>query len=1103
MRCPTCRTENPDEAKYCLRCGFRLALACPRCAAENPQAAKFCSQCGTYLLNKSHASGRPVDGERKLVTVLFADIQGSLTLILGRDPEHGGAILAQTIEAMKQGVHRFEGTVNRVIGDGIMALFGAPIAHEDHAVRACYAALAIRESVAQIGAEIKKTHDVDVQVRIGLNSGEVVVQTVSTDLSEDYDATGETVHLASRMEQLATPGSARFTAATMRLVDGFIRAKSLGPQAIRGVPEPIEVFELIDVEPRKTFLQFGSDRELSPFVDRSAEIRTLEEAAEKACARQGQLVAIIGEPGCGKSRLIYEFVSSRQAENWRILEARALSYATAISYLPVINLLKSYFELDDSDNHDAIRDKIARRLRALGPRLMAELPAFLTLHDTPFDESAWQSLAPAERRQRILEAIRMLFVRESQGEPLMAVFEDLHWIDAETQSCLDRLVEALPQARMLVLVTYRPEYAHGWGGRPFYSQHRIEPFAAGYASDLFQALTGAGADIAPVEQLVVARTQGNPFFLEETVNALIDERILLGDRGAYRLAKPVHSIQVPSTVRALLAARIDRLDPQAKRLLQAAAVIGKDVPFALLAAIAECPVEDLRNILTQLQTAEFLYETRIFPDLEYTFRHALTHEVSFRSMLHKTRRGVHGSILAAIETLYHDRLVEHAERLAHHAAQSEQWHEAAQYARQAGAKAAALSADGDAIIFFEQALAAIDRLPPGDDTTKLAIDIRFDLRTPLFRLGELGRELENLREAERLATALGERTRLALLFLYQSHILWLVGEQDRAIENADRAAALAGDDDPALKVSSTFRRGLSYFALCDFPRTIAAMQETLGKIHAPGMYGQYELDDALGVVCLSYQARSFAETGDFAQGRIVADEAFALATKVDVPFYYVFANLGLGYLLDRRGDHHDAIPWLEQALQLCRNKGALLLVPPAATFLGLAYLDAGKVDRAIPLLEEGVETADQMGFRFQQGLRLAALAEGYLRSGDATQARKQATRAEELSVAQRERGAQAYAARVVASIHALRGARGTATAEKWYRKAAGLAGKLGMRPLVAHCRRDLALLHVEVRPAHAQDELRHALALYRELDMPRLAIAAEQDLAAISAGANK
>ena len=629
-----------------------------------------------YLAEKILASRAVLEGERKQVTVLFADLKGSTELIEGLDPEEARTLLDPALHAMMAAVHRYEGTVNQVLGDGIMALFGAPVAHEDHAVRACYAALALQAAMRRYAEEVRRSHGLEMQARVGLNSGEVVVRSIGNDLHMDYSAIGQTTHLAARMEQLAPPGSIRLTADTLRLAEGWVQVTPLGPVPVKGLPTPVEVSELVGAGPARTPLQAFAARGLTPFVGRQAELAALHQALEQARTGHGQVVAVIGEAGVGKTRLFHEFTHASRPQGWLLLESSSTSYGKATPYLPVIDLLKAYFQIEDRDEARRMREKLTGRLLTLDPALGPTLPAFLALLEVPVEDPAWQALDPAQRRQRTLDALKRLLLRESQVQPLLLVFENLHWLDAETQVFLDGLVESLPAARLLLLVNYRPEYQHGWRNKTYYAQLRLDPLPPASAEALLHSLLGDDAGLEPLKARLIAQTQGNPFFLEESVRTLVETQVLVGEPGAYRLAQALPSIQVPATVQAVLAARIDRLPPEEKQLLQTAAVIGTEVALPLLQAVAEAPEEVLRLGLSHLQAAEFLYETRLFPEHEYTFKHALTQQVAYETLLQERRRALHARIVEALEALAGERVAEQVERLAHHALRGEVWDKA-------------------------------------------------------------------------------------------------------------------------------------------------------------------------------------------------------------------------------------------------------------------------------------------------------------------------------------------------------------------------------------------------------------------------------------------
>src|SRR5262245_34019385 len=516
----------------------------------------------SYLTEKILTSRSALEGERKQVTVLFADLKGLTELIRDLDPEQAQAILDPALRAMMEAVHRYEGTVNQVLGDGIMALFGAPLAHEDHAARACYAALAMQDALRRYADEVRRTHGLTVQMRVGLNAGEVVVRAIGNDLHMDYSAVGLTTVLAARMEQLATPGSSLLTAATLRLVEGLVQVTALGPVPVKGVDEPVAVFELIGASTIRRRLQAAVTRGLTRFVGRQTELAALHQALERAGAGHGQVVALLGEAGVGKSRLVYELVHSHRTQGWLVLESASVSYGKATPYFPVLDLLRRYVQVEDRDDTRTIRARVTGQVLTLDAALQETIPSLLALLDALPEDSPFLTLDPPQRRRRTLDGLKRVLLRESQVQPLLLVFEDLHWIDTETQALLDGLVESLPTARLLLLVNYRPEYQHGWGSKTYYTQLRLDPLPPVSAHELLHALLGDDPSLAPLRQFLITRTEGNPFFLEESVRTLVETGVLVGTPGAYRLAQAVPSMQWPATVQAVLAAGTDRLPPE-------------------------------------------------------------------------------------------------------------------------------------------------------------------------------------------------------------------------------------------------------------------------------------------------------------------------------------------------------------------------------------------------------------------------------------------------------------------------------------------------------------------------------------------------------------
>ncbi len=1106
MQCPRCQHENPPKAKFCLECGARFAQPCGKCGTELPQGAKFCLECGQAVVSAATAQARftapesytpkhlaekiltsksALEGERKQVTVLFADLKGSMELLADRDPEEARRLLDPVLERMMEAVHHYEGTVNQVMGDGIMALFGAPVAHEDHAVRACYAALRMQRRVNVYADEIQRGGGTPVQIRVGLNSGEVVVRSIGSDLHMDYTAVGQTTHLAARMEQMAKPGSALVTGETLKLAEGFVQVRPLGAVTVKGLESATQVYELLGIGPTRSRLQAMAARGLTRFVGRESELQQLAQALERAAAGHGQTVAVVGEAGVGKSRLVWEFARSHRTHGWLVLESGSVSYGKATPYLPVIELLKAYCRIQERDDQREIRERVAGKLLMLDRVLEPLLTPLLALLDVPVDDAAWDALDPSQRRQRTLEAVKRLLLRESQVQPLLVIFEDLHWIDSETQALLDGLIESLPTARVLLLVNYRPEYQHAWGRKTYYLQLRIDPLPPESAGELLNALLGEDQTLEPLKRVLMERTEGNPFFLEESVQTLVETKVLVGERGAYRLARAPESWQIPATAQAILAARIDRLAPEDKRLLQAASVIGKDVPFALLRAIADVPEDSLRRGLSDLQQAEFLYETSLFPDLEYTFKHALTHDVGYGSVLQDRRRALHIRIVEAIEALYPDRLTEQVERLAHHAFRGELWEKAVTYLRQAGAKAFARSANRDASAHFEQVLTALHHLPETYETLEQAVDLRLALRNSLWPLGDLETGLEYLRDAEQLAKKLGDQRRLGWIAAYMSEHARQTGHSADAPTFAERAQTIAeGLGDLPLRVAASYYLGTAYFVSGDYRRVDEFFSKILQLLEGDLIRERCGLAGFPAVMSRAFWAWALAERGEFDQGIIQAQEGIRLAEVLDHPYSLTFACRALGHLHGARGDFDHAIRVAERGLALSRDWNLTHLSPEVGGLLGYLYGLSGRVAEGLSLLQEALPVMEFRRMVQYRSPLIVHLGETYLLASRPEDALTLAGRGLTLASERGHRGSEAWALRLLGEVASHHDRPDVATAEAHYGAAMALASELGMRPLVAHCHLGLGKLYGRTGDrAKADEHLTTAVTMYREMGM--------------------
>ena len=1107
MKCPRCQQDNPPHAKFCLECATPLARRCGACGAQLPTGSRFCVECATPvsapgppqrltspqaytpkpLAERIINSKAALEGERKQVTVLFADLKGSMELLAARDPEEARRILDPILERMMEAVHRYEGTVNQVMGDGIMALFGAPLAHEDHAVRACYAALHMQEAVKRDAEAVRRREGILPQIRVGLNSGEVVVRSIGSDLRMDYTAVGQTTHLAARMEQMAAAGSVLMSADTLRLAEGFIEVKPLGPVNVKGLSEPVEVFEVAGSGPVRSRLQAAARRGLTRFVGRDAELDLLRRAQQRAGEGHGQVAAIVGEAGVGKSRLVYEFTHSHRLHGWLVFEAASVSYGKATSYLPVIDLIRGYFKIQDRNDVREIREKVTGKLLTLDEALKPTLPALLALLDIPVDDPVWQTLDPGQRRQRTRDAVKGLLLREAREQPLLLIFEDLHWIDGETQALLDSLVDSLASARLLLLVNYRPEYQHSWGSKTCYQQLRIDPLPPESTDELLDALLGPDAGLHELKRLLIQRAEGNPLFLEESIRTLVETGALVGERGAHRLVQDLRTIRVPTTVQAILAARIDRLSPDDKRLLQAASVVGKDVPFALLQAVAEHTDDVLREGLTRLQMAEFLYETRLFPDREYTFKHALTHEVTYGSLLQDRRRALHARVVDTLERLFENRLSEHLDALAYHAVRAERWERAARYLYQAGERALAQARYHAAATCYEDAVAALDRLGAAADLA-LKADACLELWAARSSLGQYEGFGELAQKAEVLARALDDGPRLAQVQLRRAQAIVatcvMPGTLESAMEETRQALERASPDDLRTRSYARFIMG---HALRDLGRIRDAVSEFSAGIALFEGVGRHDRAADLAVpiyVSLSaWCAEAHAAAGDFEAALVSARDALRMATEIQHAAGLATANMFLGSVHSARGEMDMAVPFLERGYAIASEHNLHLGTVRAATHLAYALVMLGDHERGVAYLERArARAAEARVAHHGPATAYGTVTAGtYLAANRATEAGVELERGLAAVADRNARGYRAPLLRLQADVLAQRDVAGAC---ERLEEALALAAELELRPEVAHCHFDLGLLYGRTgKREQAREHLTTATSMYHDMGM--------------------
>ena len=1104
MKCPRCQHENRPGAKFCEECATPLARACPSCGATVYATAKFCPECAhpvgapattqprftspdsytpRHLAEKILTSKSTLEGERKQVTVLFADISGFTPLAGQLDPEDVHQLMNQAFELMLAEVHRYEGTVNQFLGDGIMALFGAPIAHEDNAQRAIHAALGIRKALDGYRSELQRKHGTTFQVRQGLNTGLVVVGSIGSDLRMDYTAVGDTTNVAARLQQSAEPGSIVISAGTHRVVNAYFHVRPLGELLLKGKPEPVRAWEVISARLPRTRLEVEAERGLTPLVGRDRELQHLFECFGKVMASQAQVVFISGEPGIGKSRLLLEFRRRIGADaTW--LEGHCMPFARSIAFHPLIDLLKRNFRIEEGDAEATIVKKIQRGVLLLGEDLRPIVPSLRYLLSVDPGDPSLLDADPQQRRREIFDGLRRLTVRAAEVRPQVFVFEDLQWMDKATEEYLLFAADSITASRALLILTYRTGYVQPLGERTYYSRIALNALSTEESVRMAHAVLATEGLPEDLKALIVRKAEGNPFFLEEVIKSLREVGAIRRAEGRYVMSKPLHEIVVPDTIQDVIMARIDRLEEASKRVLQFASVIGREFTRRLLDRIADIRGRT-EELLRELKAAELIYEKTVFPELAYTFKHALTHEVAYNSLLLQRRKELHRAIGVAIESLYADRLAEHYEMLGYHFSKGEEWSKAPRYLRQAGAKAAAHGANREAVTHFEQALVALAHLPEDRETVEQAVDVRFDLRNSLLLLGEFGRTLEYLQEADTLAHALGDRRRLGEVSANMTHYFRLVGEPDRAIacgQDALSLARAAGDFTLSLKTNLVL--GQAYLALGAYPQAIDCFRQCMTSVEGERRYERFGQPAIPSVVSRTYLIWSLAERGEFAEGIERGDEVVRIAESVAHSYSLIFAYFALGALHLRQGDLDKAMGVLERALVLCQGGKFPILFPTVASHLGYAYALGRRVADALPLLEEAVAQGVAMKLLFSHSLRVAWLAEAHLLAGRTEDASRLATRALSLSREHKERAHEAWILRLFGEIAAHHDSRDVETPGGHYRAALARGTELGMRPLVAHCHLGLGTLYLRAgQRARGHQHLGLAISTFREMDM--------------------
>ena len=982
-------------------------LTCSRCGTRHAVEAKFCDACGAglgptlesdprpqpppQLADKIRGSRLALEGERKQVTVLFGDVTGSMDLAEQIDPEEWTRIMGRFFTILSEGVHRFEGTVDKFTGDGIMAIFGAPIAHEDHAQRACYAALHLRDQLATYATELRRAQGLSFSVRMGLNSGEVIVGTIGEDLAMEYTAIGHTVGLAQRMESLAEPGKIYVTQDTATLVGGYLALEDLGEFQVKGASAVMHVHELTGIGGARGRLDVSRARGFSRFVGRTDEVRALESAHERALAGEPQVIGIVGEAGVGKSRLCHEFAQHVRASGTPVYHASGHAHTKSVPLMPVLEFMRAYFDVSEQDSEQTARERIAGKLLLLDETFAEDLPLMFDFLAVPDPERPSPRMDPEARQRRLLRLIKRLTRAQSTRVPGVSVFEDLHWIDPASETFLANHIEAGQGTRSLTILNFRPDYHAAWMSKSYYRQIALAPLGPEAIEELLADLLGSDPSLDGVAELIRRRTGGNPFFIEEIVQSLVEGGNLQGERSSYRLVRAVEETAVPASVQTVLSARIDRLAKREKRVLQAAAVIGKEFPEPVLRPVVELEGSELDEALRELVASEFVYELELYPEAIYAFKHPLTQEVAYRSQLAERRAAVHAAVARA--TIQHnaDLLDERSALLAQHWEAAGEGLEAARW----HARAATWSGTNDpaqSLTHWRRVQELADSLPEDPETTSLGLTARNLLLQFGWRLGISSEEAAALfADAERLASKAGDAHARAILLASYGQIKGISdGDLKAAADLTRQATALAEESgDPALFMVMAGTNAYALFCIGEFRESLATLDRALELSEGDPTLGAGVTVGCPAAFCHGFKGLVLVAMGRLDEARLLIAEGRRLAREQGDTETVGWCHSFEAWLHYFRGDPEAVHAHAQQFVESAERMGDAFSRSWAWHWMGWAEGMLGAYPQAVEGLERSLAISrDQRSAVEGEATRLSTLAEAHLGLGETDKARR-------------------------------------------------------------------------------------------------------------------
>jgi class 3 adenylate cyclase/tetratricopeptide (TPR) repeat protein len=1020
MKCGKCQSENPEHMKFCGQCGAALERVCRHCGFSNPVGFGFCGQCGQglgvtesappvdysepqsytprFLADKIIGSRSALEGERKLVTVLFADVADYTSISEKLDPEEVHQIMDGCFNVLMDEIHRYEGTIDKFTGDGVMALFGAPVAHEDHAQRACYAALAIQRAIGEYGQKVEKECGVQFKMRVGLNSGPVIVGSIGNDLRMEYTAIGDTTNLASRMEGRAEPGTVLVSGDTHRLARDFFEFEPLGRVEVKGKGEAVETYRLIEAGGVETRFEAAVARGLTRFVGRRREMESLAEAFEKARSGSGQVVGVVGEAGVGKSRLVLELRQMLPKDEYSCLEGRCLHYGGSMAYLPILDMLRCYFDIKEGDREYVVKKKMKQRVDQVDHNLEGVLPPLQDILSLEVEDEEYLKLDPPLRRDRIFEALRDVLLRESQNRPLVLVVEDLHWIDRTSEDFLSYLIGWLANVQILLVLVYRPEYTHRWASKSYYSQIGVGQLSAPTSAELVQSILEEGEVVPEIRELILSRAAGNPLFMEEFTHALLENGSIRKKDRQYVLGRQASDIHVPDTIEGIISARMDRLEENLKRTMQVASVIGRDFAFRILQTITGMR-EELKAYLVNLQGLEFIYEKSLFPELEYIFKHALTQEVAYNSLLLRRRREIHQRIGGAIEELYPDRLEEFYEMLAYHYSRSDDSEKAYHYLRLSGDRAVRTYSNWEAFRFYREAINLLKQMPETEENRRRGVEVRIVIDWPMMALGYPENSLELLQDGKALASDLGDEWGLAQLCSIIGCCCFFRGDFAQGLEHCQKAFELAQKmGDIGLTAPTAFDLSQSYVATGEFCKTLELLPGVIAMIESAAKEAEtFGRGFNIYSQLMGQHGYAMGMLGDFDQAEEICERAYRYAQQIGDLNSLAWTTFFPGWLACLKGDAEKGLERLQDLIGYCEEGQIAVAVGYAWMALGFAYYLLGDLDAAREHLDKGRKVQTDMGnpVMLSQHYYLSSLV--HLDSGELEKARLDIEKALSLS----------------------------------------------------------------------------------------------------------